>query len=398
MCYNTLIAHPFVFEYFGAAMKSKRSKNSRPAYSLIFAFVIMTVIMLIATTTIKNTNEKLAYYRDMEGPVKAKLAAESAAENGIGQIRGANAGFEPPYESGSFSEDADGDGIYETYGDYTVYSKAQRLDGSGADTWYTPIPGTGTAGDPDDCSIMNDDEGEDHPCNWNKLMYGDSVTIPLYTDDGYGNILTAADFSSFDDWQLRVRTPCADGSVDNETCTRFVMNESDSSGTFADGTSTSGDSVVFWQLVGEDSAGVVSLMPVDTSTGGTFGSIVRHPDLNTEIYESKINDASDYVVLETADGLTDPYTEVYNTCMDPDLTTLSLQLNIVTPLQKYGTGDSIPYLEWQLITHASEPFGDTKAVIVGEGYHQGTDGIFYFPYLVTRSTTGENTGVYTLSN
>ncbi len=354
----------------------------------------MTVIMLIATTTIKNTNEKLAYYRDMEGPVKAKLAAESAAENGIGDMAEYNAGYESSATE-SFCEDGDGDGTCETYGDYTVYSKAQRLDGSGADTWYTPIPGTGTAGDPDDCSIMNDDESEDHPCNWNKLMYGQSISIPLYTDDGSGGILTAADFSSFDDWQLRVRTPCADGSMDNETCTRFVMDEDNSS----DSTILDGDSVVFWQLVGEDSAGTVSLIPVDTTVFDDFspGNSNRDPVTNTEIYESKINDAGDYIVLETADGLTDPYTEVYNTCIDPDLTTLSLQLNIVTPLMDDG-GDSIPYLEWQLVTHASEPFGDTKAVIVGEGYHQGTDGIFYFPYLVTRSTTGESTSIYTLSN
>jgi len=374
------------------------SPHSKPAYSLIFAFVIMTVIMLIATTTIKNTTEKVAFYREMEGPVVAKLAAESAVENGIGQIRGSNAGFEPPYESGSFHVDDNKDGIYETYGDYTVYSKAQELDSAhGSFEWYTPMPGTGTAGDPDDCSIMNEDENADHPCNWNKLLYDQTVSIPLYSDDGSGGTLNPFDLG-LDDWELRMRTPCADGDLDNETCVRFVMDERDSTGTFDEG----GDSVVYWQLVGEkDSDGdgpalptPVSLVP-DDAYELSHGNIVRFEDFNTEIYESLFNTAADYIVLQAAD--TDPYKTIYSTCMEKTVTKLSLQLNIVSPLED-DSGGTIPYLEWQLVTHADEPFGDTKAVILGEGYHQGTEGIFYFPTVVTRSTTGENTSVYTLSN
>lgn len=181
------------------------------------------------------------------------------------------------------------------------------------------------------------------------------------------------------------------------------MDYFDSTGTFSSG----GDSVIFWQLVGTDTSGnPVSLVPDDTPYNDGRGHVTRDPSLNTEIYESLINtvSGSDYVVLDTSSTL---YTEIYNTCIgdldgdrtvETDLASLSLQLDIVTPLLEDGTGKSIPYLEWQLITDSDFPFADTKAVIIGEGYHQGTEGIFYYPIVWTRSTTGESANIYTLSN
>lgn len=376
--------------------------KSKPAYSLIFAFLVMTVIMLIASTTVTNTNEKLVYFREMEGPVNAKLAAESVAETAILAIKDYNAGYEAE-GTDTFTRDLDGDGVNESWANFTVYSKARELPGSeGTAIWYTPMPGTGTAGDPDSCSVLDDnadEEGdEDHPCNWNKLLYGESVTIPLYSDDGSGGISIPDDLG-FNSWELRVRTPCEDGSLDDANCTRYELNEDDSTGTFSSG----GDSVIFWQLVGEDSSGnPVSLVPDDEDYEDPFspGFIERSPGTNTEIYEALINTeaSSDYVVLE-ANSTDSLYSEVYNTCTDTDLAILSLQLDIVTPLQEYGSsGDPIPYLEWQLVTDSNEPFADTKAVIIGEGYHQGTEGIFYYPIVWTRNTTGESTNIYTLSN
>jgi len=58
----------------------KISMNKTPAYSLVFAFLIMTVIMLVAGTTIENTHDKVIYFREIEGTAQARLAAESAAE------------------------------------------------------------------------------------------------------------------------------------------------------------------------------------------------------------------------------------------------------------------------------------------------------------------------------
>jgi hypothetical protein len=165
--------------------------------------------------------------------------------------------------------------------------------------------------------------------------------------------------------------------------------------------------VVLWQLVGSDEDGnSVSLIPDDYREYGTRTGAWSRDDPNTEIYESSINDgyeaSGDYIVLEATN--TAPYTDIYQICTDtsPDytvpLSTLSLQLNIVTPLIDASTGDPFPYLEWQLAMDISEGLADTKAVIVGEGYYEAADKTFYYPFVVTRSTTGESTSVYTLSN
>jgi len=115
-----------------------------------------------------------------------------------------------------------------------------------------------------------------------------------------------------------------------------------------------------------------------------------------------------YIVLQanTTSTPTD-YSSLYYACMgdsnedgtrDITLSDLSLQMNIVIPLKELSTEASIPYLEWQLTIDSSEPFADNKSMIIGEGYHQGTRHIFYSSDVITRSTTGENTTIYTLSN
>ena len=187
------------------------------------------------------------------------------------------------------------------------------------------------------------------------------------------------------------------------------MEEADPTGPFEGG----GDSVILWQLVGEsdtDGDGVgdttVSVVPNDRSEDDR-GSTIRYDAVNTEIYEELINDESYYnfEVLEVTNGSSAPFDDIYNTCMgdsdgdgttDVTLTELSLQLNIVTKL--FTTSGAIPYLEWQLITDSYDPPGDNKAVIIGEGYHQGAKGIFSSKFVWTRSTTGESTNIYTLSN
>ncbi len=397
--------------------------STRPAYSLIFAFLIMTVMMIVAGAAIQNTTEKLALYNDLGGSSQADLAAQSAAEQGLAAVSnvvdtdgdGTNDDFSPGYEasqSEAFCNDTDGDSTCNSWGDFIALAE-QRSDGS---YFYTPLFGTGTAGSSEDCSVLDyidPDTGDvlssitvdvDDPCNWNKLMVGDSVTIPLFdtidSDDTgtLGEIVVAGDLSGFSGWDLRVRTPCNDDTMDSD-CTRYELNE--------DGEiSGEGDTVIFWQLVGEDTAGnAVSLIPND-DTQTVHGHDSRDPSVadNTEVYESLINDATDFIVLSAnSDSL---YEDILNFCygdLDGDsipetvLASLYLQLNIVTPL-KDTSDDPIPYLEWQLQTSSTDPFADNKTSFVGQGYSQGVANTYYSSYVISRSTTGESTNVYTLSN
>ncbi|MFA5789392.1 MAG: hypothetical protein WC924_06100, partial [Candidatus Gracilibacteria bacterium] len=327
-----------------------RLKN-QPAYSLIFAFLVMTIIMFYSATTAQTVREAIASHRNLtEGAVEVKWAAFSAAQLGVVAMKDYNAGYSVDLTEDAFQLDEDGDGTYETWADYTVYSSAQTNDTAADGYFYTPIPGTGSAASGDDCSIQDDDLSVDHPCNWNKLLYGESVTIPLYTDDGFGGILTPSDFSSFNGWYLKVRTPCSDtdGQPDEADCSARFEFDGDGTDSITD-TTDDDSSVVFWQLVGEDVLGnSVSLIPDDANTSAGY-NIVRLPQ-NTEIYEDAINEASssDYIVLPVTN--TAPYTDIYQVCTAPnadypnELSTLSLQLNIVTPLIDINDG-SIPYLE-----------------------------------------------------
>lgn len=371
--------------------------QSQPAYSLIFAFIVITVMLLVAAATIENTNDKISYYKDLEGGSLAYLAAQSAAELGILDMKHFNPGYEM-IGGAAFEEDADGDGTAETHGDYTIYSKAKENDNDGtAGTYYLPMPGTGSAGNPDDCSILNDDEPVDHSCNWNKLLYGQTVTIPLYSDDGLGGIDLPTDLG-LTGLNVKMRTPCVNGSL-SDSCDgdlRYVMDEDQDIDTDL---SQGGDTVVFWQLTGEDSVlGSVSLLPNDEDYRTPKK---RDPSYNTEIYEKQINDqasaASDtYVVSEFT--LSGNNLCIKTSCLDlSNVTDLSLILYVAAPLLD-DAREPIPYLEWQVEDVGGNPIADTKAVVMGEGYHQGSKHIFYYPYLLTRYTTGEATSVYSLSN
>ncbi len=354
----------------------------QPGYSLIFAFLIMTVIMIIAGTTIENTQDKVRYFSEMDGTSQARLAAESAAELAVVQIRDYEAGYDPGEDSEAFClEDSGGDCV--SYGGYEVRGVAEVHEDDPTGSYYVPILGTGTAGLSDECSILNDHEDVDHPCNWNKLMYGESVTVPLYVSDGTETGAYVPADLGFSSWQLKIRTPCSD-----ESCSSRYA--------FSPTSEEENDTIILWQLVGETSSGNVSLIPNDAVGRDWMGDETKAASSdNTEVYEDLIDDASDrgdYIVLDT-----DDFSELSSFVDDSSLISLALQLDIVSQLVDSG-GNAIPYLEWQLEINSSSSFADNKTSIIGTGYHEGQSGTFYFPYVITRSSTGESASIYTLSN
>lgn len=362
--------------------------GKKPAYSLIFAFVFITVMLIVSTTVVNNVRGKIDYFENIEAASKARAAAESAAESAILLIKDEEAGYEPAagqvYPDGLTTD---------TYGIYQVYSRAGENDTLGG-SYYTPHPSTGNAAPSSECSILEEDLDPDHACNWNKLSYGDSETIPLYANDGSSN-LNPSDLG-LDAWYLRVRTPCSNGSYE-EDCdggSRYSL----------DGESTDYDNdnnIILWQLIGYDSTGttVVSEVPDDTY-GSRFSRDSRsYSATNTEIYESLINTATDNIVLEASSTSSDPrYSDLYTTCTDSTIETLILQIDVVNQLIDADTAASVPYLEWQLVWEGSEAPADTKATIIGRGYHESLLGTFLYPFVITRSTVSERAGSYTISN
>lgn len=138
---------------------------------------------------------------------------------------------------------------------WSVMGTPEVDENSLIDGKYTiPSPGSGTAGD-DYCStnepvvstetlkialldleIDGDDLGGFYdafswPCNWNKLREGESLVIPLYTENADGSVNNPVDLG-LDDFELRIRPACdpekvgRDDGYENEICSdgeRYVL-------------------------------------------------------------------------------------------------------------------------------------------------------------------------------
>jgi hypothetical protein len=365
--------------------------NPRPAYSLIFSFIMMTVIMVVATTTIQDTRNKIQLFGNLEATSQARLAAESAAELGIVALKSATYTDGTEVEEAFCTIDPNDSTLCKSEGNYTIYANSSLNTSDSSDSsYYVPIPNTGNAAPSEDCSILDGQQDKDHSCNWNKLMTGTSVTIPMYYDDGSGGI-TFPSTSDLTGWYLKLRTPCEDDSI-SATCDsgdRYAF-PSDS---ITDQT-TLNPLIAYWQIDYELSDGTVgSLFPDDKIYDA--GSYVYRYSTNSEISQYIINnaaDSNDYYVLEAESG-----DDHYDTSTQSTLTDLYLTLKIIGSLIDDDSA-SIPYLEWQLEWASSSAIVSPKATIVGEGYYQSGGDTYYHPFSISYSSIGDVTSLYTLSN
>lgn len=372
-------------------------KHSRPAYSLIFAFIMMTLIMVIASTSIQDTRNKLRLFRDLEASSQARLAAESAAELGIVALNSGSFEAETEQENEFCLENSDRSGCQST-GSYTIYPYASENSDASDGLYYLPIPGTGNAAPTEDCSILDDDQDIDHACNWNKLTVGESVTIPLYYEDGYGT-RTFPDTMGLTGWYLRMRTPCVDGDLDCDAADRYVISDK-TAGTFYQ--TTDNPAVVLWEVVGETSTGSVNMIPNDSLSSST----VRNLAINTEIYEglidftpwSSTSNLDNVVLMAISHGTLTGFDSIYDFIRDSVYSDLYFNMNIINTLED-TSGSAIPYLEYQVVIDASNgsPMVPT-AEVIGEGYYESGEYTYYFPYVVSKSNTDTVTTLYTLSN
>jgi hypothetical protein len=86
---------------------------------------------------------------------------------------------------------------------YATYSGAHLGDRS------VPVMGYGDAGK--DCDLVPLSElntHPNHPCNWNKIYYGESVNIPLFTKGAGDTDTTDIGEQGLNAFNIRVRTPC----------------------------------------------------------------------------------------------------------------------------------------------------------------------------------------------
>lgn len=137
----------------------------------------------------------------------------------------------------------------------------------------------------------------EHPCNWNRISYGETVTIPLYYLDDANLAVNPADSSGIKSLVLKMRTPCKDGKLDNNSF-ECVNGRYELDVDLLNGDKKiieTDDTAVNWQIIAEDFNGrAVVLLPNDQREEVSIeqGSFIRKKDKNSEIAESKINKAT----------------------------------------------------------------------------------------------------------
>ena len=140
----------------------------------------------------------------------------------------------------------------------------------------------------------------DHPCNWNKLGEGESVSIPLYVvynSDPLSQGITDCynPFGSttwicnpqqlgLTELVLKVRTPCKAGN--GEMCT--TMNRMQLDTKHGDTNVSGDDTVMDWQITASNLGGDKSYLMVPYRYYNDSTCMGRCPE-NSEIYESLIN-------------------------------------------------------------------------------------------------------------
>jgi hypothetical protein len=356
----------------------RRQTSQHPqGLSLIFALILVSIIMVIAATMTASFLRASQLNQDLFRSTQAYYVARAAMEKALEDASNNGIGYENTATAAA-SWDTTGNGTDDVTGDYAIYAQGKTLTWidapttdscNGVDFCYIPIPGTGNAGD--SCDFEDDSQtwynDSDEACNWNKIVYGQTVTIPLFYTDSTGTQMN--DFTSGDLFTLKIRTP------ESSSGTRPSLN------------STLDDEVIVnWEIVAEcdDGSSVDSCFITGYETLGSGSGPGSSSGSDSRILGSVINGASSYAVLEEdTEGIdnlqiTGVQITEFLTNSDPGhsysaIENHYLKISVITPLID-SSGTSIPHLEWQLET--SVPFSTTQIIYTADGHADGQLGTY----------------------
>lgn len=281
------------------------------------------------------------------------------------------------------------------------------------DCYVMPFPGTGSAGS--SCSgykpIMSGDAGDavmtqevsgfvgldqlDHPCNWNKLIFGssivDRVSVPFYYDEGDGDEQQTVNpfkkddpngLAAADNFILRLRTPCkpcgkknANGVLIDAQNTRDcsglpepLLCEPDDRFVLDTGANNSeNDIVVQWKLSGkcdsdedgaEDDSCAMVAVPGNPVSALNEAWINEEKEENYSLLENKTKGSytNAYPPSDASFLGSEPGFPAKLSNFSQPILNLFLSSALIS-----DAGKNIPYLEYQVLT--DEPIGNSRTVI-----------------------------------
>ena len=358
------------------------------AVSMVIALALVALIAIITMTSNYILVTSVGTNADFGASLRAQSAAESGLNLALGLVKGKGVGTDLSLHYYCYSHDGE-DSTYgtgnapttypctENTTEYSVTSSAQTMIDS-PNTYILPPPGEGDAGEfceraenYDDGQLANLDKNLVKPCNWNKLYFGENVSIPLFIEGENNNRINP----SMTNLTVKVRTPCEDGiEYDNGFLASGAGDEPWCNGGRPDlmdptpGDFTNGDDIVVnWSLTG-----------ICEYDGVSSGPCVGHPvPGNSDITTTRVKVAKDIMNYKTmgsdgvGDNVLDLNTTIYNTStpnipiinylksmhsslprpntVTRDFNEPYLNLSVVNRLRD-ANGEGVPYIEYQIET------------------------------------------------
>lgn len=377
---------------------------------MVMMLILVPILMFLAMSFVDPIVRSYRSAVNDQKTLLAKNVADSMFEVALWDSRGTGIGENTYNEQWPEGEVFEFGSINATVR-WSVMGTPDTDESKLIDDWYTiPSPGSGTAGD-DYCNtnepvvnqeslgaalnsleIDSEDLGGDYdefdwPCNWNKLREGESIEIPLYTEDSEGHVLNPSDLG-LNEFELTIRTPCNPEQISNRTdeytgqiCKvpyasgeRYVL-EGDNPLEGGDGTDTV---IVLWEITGKegDENGdsvvieqLVTPLSIFDNSAFTVDVINGNGSFFTALKQSSKGGKNDGSIPQIGSELQNLYKPV---------------LRIIPVHTLSDSSGTVPYLEYQfkarINSSLDKPVSNTSKVVhvevmVDGGYSETIDKI-----------------------
>ncbi len=334
----------------------KKTLKNRQGISLIFSIIVVTALLITTLTLNEVIIRNVKRVNEMGSILQAQSSANSAFEEALVYVsQNCDAGCDT---SDTITVNA---ADLTTYATYEVFGKAET-DGS---YYYVPIQTLGNAAS--ECTIdESEPEFEDDSCNWNRLYYGDTISVPLYVD--------GADTFDGSTLEVRIRTP----DEENILCSDGTESTSISGCTLENN-----PVIVAWQITGERDDGSDYIEGYENTHDDAFLEDVKYRETDdSHIHTTRINyaaNSSDYTTLSIDDLSTpDPPKDIIEDALqdatDP-LTYPTLELSFVQSALNVNE-EPVTYLEYQIKTDAQ--ISTDRSYITVTGYTESQDNTYFW--------------------
>ncbi|HLG25506.1 MAG TPA: hypothetical protein VI588_01780 [Candidatus Gracilibacteria bacterium] len=409
----------------------KKQKNflyrCRSGVSLLISIFLVAIIVLFSLTVSNVVITSVRQSANVNRANEAYYAAEGGLEEGLLENLNQGAGYTGvSTDIGYLGCDPNVDDC-PLKATFKVQGQVPENTAYGQNTAYSgmyglPTPGSGSAVEgcdplkafqnvPFNYNAADDTFSEssggiydatEHPCNWNRIKFGESLSIPLYVANG--ECTTNPDFIcnprdiGLNSLYVRVRTPCKTGEKICPGSERYTLDVN-----FGDPKVEGNDTIVDWQIVGTNASETETyiMQPIRDYDEQMYGG--RSPS-NSEIYESRINDLKSvtigkFEVLFSLAAMSQYGDDIFADVDPPgNIGKISsylvdangspwqiggairpttndrihkpvLKLAVITKLQE-SQSVTVPYLEYQILASAGVGFQptDTSQTIKSEGY------------------------------